>query len=142
MCCITSTQYLTTACVSALRPMSYNSHTSQHAEGSGHSIARFNTGKRVVIIHTILRFTQLNPLNGKLAVSSTSWKEIVEFKLHYAQCLRIRFISSGKKQSPLELCTSHDISAFARHSSQAAIALLDLSIRYSEVYPGYLSARG
>lgn len=38
----------------------YNSHTSQHAEGSGHSIARFNTGKRVVIIHTILRFTPIN----------------------------------------------------------------------------------
>lgn len=58
--------------------MCYDSHTSQHAEGFGH-VAQLWPIQSQVIILTLLRFTQQNPLNGKLAVSSTSWKEIVEF---------------------------------------------------------------
>jgi hypothetical protein len=58
----------------------YNSHTSQHAEGSDEARALLSVIYQVMILSPIAsRFTQLNPLNGKLAVSSTSWKEIVEF---------------------------------------------------------------
>lgn len=58
--------------------MCYNSHTSQHAEGFGHITQLWPIQSQVIIL-ALLRFTQQNPLNGKLAVSSTSWKEIVEF---------------------------------------------------------------
>ena len=58
----------------------YNSHTSQHAEGSDDARVLLSVnlpGDNPAPYYT--RFTQQNPLNGKLAVSSTSWKEIVEF---------------------------------------------------------------
>ena len=108
MCCITSTQYLTTACVSALKPMSYNSHTSQHAEGFGHC-TQLRPIQSQVIILALLRFTQLNPLNGKLAVSSTSWKEIVEFVDSIGT-----FTLLSPKRTPLKF---DDITFFQFHRS-------------------------
>jgi hypothetical protein len=107
----------------------YDSHTSQHAEGSGHSIARFNTGKRVVIIHTILRFTQQNPLNGKLAVSSTSWKEIVEF----VETLELEIIPIKDRNLVVMIQRLVDVSVFMSNRHD-----LDIKPHLSEYSEGIL----